>query len=406
MSASIGRALSVSRGNPYVAAELLEENVPGDPYWDIRWVRGTNTSVFLSCYFEDDEWKLLAKGSQMHRGFVPMMETVDAGINATFGTNQTMISGYPPSHIRGSGEWSTREQNVTIFDPVTTARRLQEIFEDRPSPGYFAKIIFSFLRIRQWGDDAEAGQLLRQLDFKNTDWYAFEKAELKRKKDFFRSVPRLLADDFERYIPAAQAARESGNTGDFFSILGMASEEYHNLGNMKIPWDFFADDMKKRGTDLKIMIINSFDFASFSSFFRWVFVFKVLGSDDDKVAFYEVTRGLPEKAVIGLERTEFWERFFESAIDLETAPAYQLNSIDKEILEDPISIVVASTAQSGIPVSKTNETNIFDSITFGPSGVDVIYVRAFQREALERVLRMARPPIEDVEIRVDDSVFM
>jgi hypothetical protein len=406
MSASIGRALSVSRGNPYVAAELLEETVPGDPYWDIRWVRGTNTSVFLSCYFDDGEWKLLAKGAQMRRGFVPMMETIDGGINGTFGTNNTMISGYPPSKIKGSGNYSTKSYNIAPFDPGSTVRAVHEILEEPPSQLHFSKIIFYFLRLRQWRQDAEAVQLLRELDFKNRNLYHFLKDDLKTKKDFYRSMPRLLADDFERYIPAARAARERGNTNDFFSILETASKEYHDSGNGDIPWDFFADDMKKRGTDLKIMLVRPFDFAIFQTFFRWVFVFKVLGSDDDKAAFYEITRDLPDRAVIGLERNEFRERFFEDAIDLEARPVYRLNSLDRAILEAPVPIVVASTAQAGVQVSLGGENNIFDSIAFGPGGVDVIYVRASQRAALERVLDTIRPPIRGVEIRVDDSVFM
>lgn len=129
--ASIERALSLSDNNEYVAVERLSNGDFDSPYGDLLWVRGTNTSIFLSCYHEDGQWKLMAKGTQFRKGFVPMMETIDPGINAIFGVNYTSISGYPPSKITGSGEYATKPHNVIPFDVELAEQELRDILSGK-----------------------------------------------------------------------------------------------------------------------------------------------------------------------------------------------------------------------------------------------------------------------------------
>lgn len=402
MAASIERALSVSRGNPYVAAELIQESVPGDPYWDLRWVRGTNTSVFLSCYFDDGEWKLLAKGAQMRRGFVPMMETIDGGITTADGVNNYEISAYPPSKIRESGRYAMEERNVTPFNVVKTAENLAELMDDyTPHP---VKASFFIMRIRQWG---KSDHLLREMDIKNSEWYQRVKAVFSAEKSFYRFAVNLLADNFERYARAAREARDRMDRKGYAAVRQLAADEHGlKMGNFFVDASFKGAELTHRGRQLKLVFEVPFYAHDKNEFFDAFFAFMVFGSDETIDAVHKETRGILEVSAGLIARVDFAEKFFEGAIDLDKPPIFTLTSLDRGILEAPVQIVVASTSQRALPPHPRNgETNIFDSIAFGPGGVDVIYVRASQRAALERVLDTIRPPIRGVEIRVDDSVF-
>ncbi len=65
----------------------------------LTWSRGTNTSIFLSYYQHDQKFWLLPKGEQIKKGFVPMLETWTVEIVNPCGANWFGISGTSGSDI-------------------------------------------------------------------------------------------------------------------------------------------------------------------------------------------------------------------------------------------------------------------------------------------------------------------
>ena len=404
----IERALHLSDNNEYVAVERLLNGDFNSSYGDLRWVRGTNTSIFLSCYYEDGQWKLMAKMTQFRKGFVPMMETVDTGILSLAGTNNTNISGFPPSKIKDSGNYATQDSNTTPFDVDETERELRfYLFEKPPEKCNPIGLAYLFMRIKQWyGSEMPS---LGDINVKETECYTNIKSDFANIRKFYTLSIAVISDSFDRYRDAAIKIAKSEldyeeKIDKYLAIENMARAEYELPETQYAPADLYDQDINRNNQPM-LWLAQSFNRQDPKNFFSRSFAIAMFATEDKKEMFDGFKAQLNEKAQVYLERSNFREMFFELAIDITQPPAFQLTDTDKEILKSPISIVLASTTKKGV-IGLQDEENIIDSIAMGQDHgqVDVIYVRSQDVNALREVLSMIHPPLY-MKIRVDDTIF-
>ena len=387
---TIIKALELSNGDPYLAKNRVAQL--NEPYGDLLWVRGTNTSIFLSCYRADGGWKLMSKAAQFRKGFVPMMETIDQGITQPLGTNNINISGFPGKKIKGSGGYATKEYNLEPVDEAKLEEDLRMLF-DSAYKCSAVKIAYVFFRIRQY-----KGLETPILDnFKNTACYKEAQKQMKLWNDFFTKAIRILSDDFDAYRAQAVELRGLEDRKGYLELEKTACKKYDfSRQPYFVPVDFYAQEIESNDANF---LRDGFHAMDSVKFFERVFAIAMF-ANTNKI-FRRLKKSYTNQAELGIARVGFQQLFLETAIDTSQPPAFLLTESDKAILESPIPIVVASRKQRPVE-GISDELNMIDSIEIGPEGADVIYVRQREHSALRTLLQERSI---DLEIRVDDSIF-
>jgi hypothetical protein len=100
----------------------------------LKWTRGTNSSILLSLYHDGGKIWLLNKGDQLKRGFVPMMETWDSGIDLFLGVNWWGVSGMHPFNLGKVAAYAKKtrayDQDHEIRQAESYAERIAETPKD------------------------------------------------------------------------------------------------------------------------------------------------------------------------------------------------------------------------------------------------------------------------------------
>ena len=187
--------LNLKNSNNELYIDLKNNVQVGGAYDDLKWVRGTNTSIFLSCYKEPDgKYYLMSKGTQFKNGFVPMSETVDPGILSMRGVNWNSISGYPHNKITESGVYATSKLDFNID---STKDVLEESLSKK------CGIIFTFImfmRLKQYyGMDHP---IISDIKDKITKSGCDEimTSEFRKTIDYQNKILQLIAFDIRPYL--------------------------------------------------------------------------------------------------------------------------------------------------------------------------------------------------------------
>jgi hypothetical protein len=376
-------------------------------FGDLKWVRGTNTSVFLSCYHEAGRWKLMAKGEQMKRGFVPMMETIDGGIAQIFASNFREISGYPPRKIKDSGAYAKKEYNIRPFDVSAAFNTITDLHAAKKgkTPCGIVRIIFAVMRLKQYlGASNVTGVDFRTSECYQADVKTYESArrELRDILDFIESdasrFRRLLPSrdglSIETYESYKRAYLSVQNK--YLQKYGFESSDYANATMLLNPLAAWTNQNIARQMLIEVVATGR------RALLRTIIAAKLLlDAEVTTPAFH----ALAEQVTRALEKIDIDLGLLEEALDKSAKPRFALGEHDREILAAPIPIVVASTVRGADLIKGNQEENIIGTVDIGADSIDVIFVQERHAMALRQLLLRLTPPIEDVEIRVDDTVF-
>lgn len=395
MDAEIIEALNLSKGDIYLARERAPHL--NEPHGDLLWARGTNTSIFLSCYSTNDGWKLMSKGSQLQNGFVPMMETVDIGINDPFGTNYVYISGVDRFNIYLAGSYAIKTYNAQPVDETKLKIDVLELFDPeykgdcRPIP-----IAYAFLRYRQY----TGLETLDLGDFRDTKCYKNARAYVTEMSEYIVKAIRILSAKFDVYRARANELKVLHDKKGYLKLQNDASKPYNLTREaFSTRGDFYAQHLEGAQEDkkqwLRQGVFQLIDYKLFS----YAFAIAMFASDD--LVFRGLKDSLVQELEKGLSRLAFQQRFLELAIDTRKRPEFVLTESDKDILRRPFPILVASRKRRPIRFSGI-QVDMVDSIEIGDNGVDVIYTREEDQDALRTLLRERGL---DIEVRVDNSIF-
>lgn len=347
---------------------------------NIQWVRGTNSSIFLSCYRENGKWVLLAKGDQFRRGFVAMSETVDGGITSLAGVNFNSISAYPPSQLNGSAVYALR---AAPFDPNSTIRKLAKGEQN------FVEALYAAMRLKQF-----YGILPETLQRLVDDITSFESfRETKENLRQYDGLTRLI--EAELHVPSTNSLYYT----DFQAYQDEICERFNlEKGRSLEPSanetlvEYWTSDLNKH------------------------FVSQSNGPD---VFWYLIPRILYTKALLPKTKstvlmplaTIFKNRhanvrlllqLFQIAVD-RNPPPFLLTPKDKEIISDPFPLVILSTNQNPSIRAVSKELLVPSPFEIGPTGADVVLVRGQDYKRAKKLFQELRIT---AELTVDDDAFL
>ena len=162
----------------------------------IKWVRGTNSTIFLSCYKEDDNWYLMSKGYQIDKGFIPMSETIDPGILSLSGVNWDHISAYRFSEINKSGAYALKLNKFSLEAiEMNINNLLDQKYDDIIK--YIMELNYNFIRLKQYTNDMNLIKkyydiiIEKKIDVSINNY-------INENIGFFRNILNLINDDFSR----------------------------------------------------------------------------------------------------------------------------------------------------------------------------------------------------------------
>jgi len=98
-----------------------------EDYSFLKWVRGTNSWIFLSLYKDktDGRFHLLTKGEQYAKGIMPMISSIDAGGKLYGGVNFSWTSVYLADRISQAAAYAFKDDKGT-YDISAVYKKLQE----------------------------------------------------------------------------------------------------------------------------------------------------------------------------------------------------------------------------------------------------------------------------------------
>jgi hypothetical protein len=365
---------------------------------DLLWVRGTNTSIFLSCYLSNGKWRLLAKGEQFRRRFVAMMETVDSGISGIGGVNFESISAYSATEIRGSGRYAAR---TSPYSNKPELVRIKENLRFDPQPWHatLVEIAYSFMRLKQWSGHAEYYPLaLRYRRFVNGQY----------QEQIFEDDVRKLEQLFELfatdvYLPLGwQTLDEVSRRRQVVALLNGIRRQFGYSESEAFDSSLLNEEELQSILQRGIVYLVSADRDQLLSLVvaiklflpvRWPLVEALLVNEVHRL----------------LRHAELIKIIYNEAVS-NRPPAYAVTEEDRRILEAPIPLIIASTNESiqrtkVRPYDSASELKLPGKIRIGASGANVIVVRRKDKNALKKLLRELPVPITDMQIRVDDTIF-
>jgi len=365
---------------------------------DLLWVRGTNTSIFMSCYLSNRKWHLLAKGEQFRRRFVPMMETVDSGISGIGGVNFESISAYPATVIVGSGRYAAK---TVPYSNKPELKRIKENLQFEPQPwrASLVEIAYSFMRMKQYYGYAKHYPLaLRYRNFVNGQYteHTFEEDVQK-----FQQLLELFSIDVQ--LPVDWQSRDEDSQRQHVIAL---------LTNIRRRFGYYEPE----GLDSSLLRQKSLD-----EFLQSGVVWMVNGDRDQllslviAIKLFHPTRWPALETLLVNEvhrllyHAELIRIIYNEAVS-NRPPVYTITDADRRILEAPIPLIIASTNErvQGKRVRQqhdASELKLPGKIRIGATGANVIVVRSNDKKALKKLLRELPVPITDVQIRVDDRIF-
>lgn len=369
---------------------------------DLAWVRGTNSTIFLSCYLQNGRWWLLAKGVQFRQKFVPMSETVDEGIMSVAGINFDAISAYPPSMIRGSGQYAMKAQPVNPTDSMALIQR--QLKEDARA-GLVA-MAYAFMRVKQYEGSAEEVFPLAKR-FRQTENAQEKERYLEREKEEFSNLLCMMDADIQ--LPADwKALVITQRRQPFIDLLTQVRTQYGFGPQYGLDMDYLIPSRLRKMLDNPVAEFTRFltdSLARRSTFIPRMISAKLL-APEEWPALHKRAKDLILNFLRNIDTIELI--YHEAVSDRD--PVYAMTPADMDIGDHPIPLIIASTNQGtkGYSVFENDpnsELGLPPKIEIGANGANVIVVRSQDKNRLKQLLAGLSVPITDVEIRVDDTVF-
>lgn len=386
----------------WVKHQLICGRVYHGEHEDLLWVRGTNSTIFLSCYMRKGRWWLLAKGTQFRQGFVPMSETVDPGITSIAGINFDAISAYPPSMIHGSGQYSMKAKPVSPTESL--ALIMTQLKEDARAG--LIPMAYAFMRVKQYEGDAEEVMPYTKR-FRQTQNAQEKERYLATEQQELVNLRRLMAADLQ--LPAEwDALSDSEKRQSFINLLTQLRTQYGFGAQYGLDMSYLDPSGMQRRLSNPVAEFTRFITDSMSR--RTTFIPRVIGVKLFVPQEWSALHKQADSLILDLlNNIDTIQLIYDAAIS-DRKPVYAMTSADKDIGDQPIPLIIASTneATKGYRVFEkdpNSELGLPPKIQIGATGANVIIVRSQDKKRLKQLLRSLPTPITDVQIRVDDTVF-
>jgi len=369
-------------------------------YADVLWVRGTNSSIFLSCYHENGKWLLLSKGDQFRRGFVPMSETVDNGILNTSGVNFYFISAYVKRGLRGSAEYAMKVAPFQFESTVALLEPPKRSYPSQQTRQHFLQEAIGLMRLKQF-DGAmtpRIKEVLQRIESVPVDEYNSAEAYMER-ANMYENLLIFINADLPRPAPGTLYYT------DFRAYLEQTVQQFG------LPFWRYAMSSPIEGNDGVRDWIKNPERA----------ITRFVG-EKESIAEYVVPRILQIKSVLEPEEyasyveilTEFVSKALanirlalkvaESATS-DRPPVYKLNQFDKSLITEPFPLIVASSnASTNYQAIRAGgpELKIPSPTELSPNAANIIIVREVDYPRAQALLAKLKI---NVRLIADDWAF-
>jgi len=377
--------------------------VGGDGYGDLTWVRGTDLSIFQSCYKLDDGYYLMSKGTQFKKGFVPMSETVDNGITDINGVNYESISGYTHDNIIGSAKYAVK---APTFDINKTKEMFTQWIQNPGSVGAMIGYrcnpiipVYLLLRMKQYGIDVQEYKKYLEL---------FQKTECPQKiqevwiyiDKITKRITTLLNMDLSKFTDQIKEYNDENLYKLIDDIIksvypdwerkDLRMIDYHTNSNRE---KYELNNKRRSIKDFRDYIANhDFDRISVDIIHMRI----TAGDISDNII--KVLNEYCKQLIMNMETQKF---IYNIAMN-ENPSLYTLTNDDKYIISTRCPLVLASTNKI-LTVQSQGENNIKDKIKLGKDGINIIYISG--KKLLPIVEKILKDKNIDMEIRVDNDLF-
>lgn len=354
----------------------------------ILWVRGTNTTIFLSCYRNTDGWFLMSKGDQFRKGFVPMSETIDPGITSIAGVNYDFISANPPAKFEESMNYALRAVPFRYMETVSELVKAEYM--------ELVKAVFLLMRLKQY--DGEVTPIVTELTktITSRDWFQKQLQEINDTLVEFKKIKKLLFAKIER--PSPEISRE-----DYIAFQNDIRKQFdlpyhHYLSLDKGSW--LRNMLKNPTGEFYRWIANAYNRKEFLVT-RIIMVKSFLEEEEYADVFAHIVR-----IMNGYKKNiKVFMNLYQKTID-PISPVFEVTKNDEIILEDPIPLIIASrnASTNGKPHRTdvvNSEINLPSPIEIGNNGANVIFVRKSDEGKLLLLLKRIGFSIADIEIFTD-----
>lgn len=351
----------------------------------ILWVRGTNTTIFLSCYRQNGRWYLMSKGDQFRQGFVPMSETIDPGITSIAGVNYNYISANPPSKFEESMAYALRAAPFHYLDTVselTNAKYLELV-----------KVIFLIMRLKQY--DGEMTDIVKIVTEKllSREWVKEELTEITETLIEFKKIKKLLFADIKK--PSMDISREDyiAFQNEIRRTFGLEFWNYLSLDKK----EWLQSMIRNAEGELYRFIASAYNRKEYLVT-RIIMMKSFLQNEEYKEVFLHIAEIMKKYK----RNIKVFMSLYEKTISSEP-PVFSVTKNDEIILENPIPLIIASRNAStqGVRHREDNpnsEIMLSSPIEIGGSGANVIIVRKQDLSKFKVLLKLLEFPINDIEI--------
>jgi hypothetical protein len=376
----------------------------------LNWVRGTNSSIFLSCYLESGKYRLMAKGEQFRHGFVPMRETIDSGITFFAGVNFSGISAYHPSLIRESGAYANR---TVPFDPLEAWGKMRDYLNSKVcyevGPLHLA---YWLLRTKQYYGDSEDTIHLANIH-KRSPCYTEHKKMFADARAYFASILRILdarlvlPTDFDATMKAFEDHEDWNRRHTY--LINIENDIRRSLD---LPFTYGLDGVLYRRDTMERYILE--ETPRIREFLRFVgspgntelyprLIAAKLFAED---IFTPLKEQIRSRALVYEANVAVVESLYEAALSPDD-PVFTLTPFDKAIVEDPIPLIIASTKSHGQPVDPTRpnvELALYSSVVIGEEDADIVFLKHADYPRFMQLLAQLDPQPQLI-IRLNDEYF-
>lgn len=400
--------------------------------YGLKWFRGTNTTIFLSQYFNNGKLWLMSKGTQLLSAMVPMSETVDGGITSPIGVNWHGISGY--SDDNKFRESCTYAKKTVKFDVSrmndnyrgSVERAIKNSFNNSPTVNfcqYVMSAVISGGRISQFTNESIFSNLPEQTKSAYREKINFiihkcvASLEILSRRNLFKDI----AEDYKEYIDPNIISKWDGDKALFIDSLcrrklGLPMADcYTSMALRERPPRTIINVSGRKGT----FWYDGFETDITITIMIWINYLDTLQQiyKDDK----QINEYYGQYAGYVWEHTAT-ERNSEIIVGLDILKGYynisntigffmndnyfpkQITEDDKQILENPIPLIVGKKTDTNMErtISETNETLVLNKEPFGKDGICTIICSSSHKQEIEKIL-VRYNLSNEMEIITDDT---
>lgn len=342
----------------------------GEAYSFLKWVRGTNSWIFLSLYKDstDGRFHLLTKGEQYAKGIMPMISSIDAGGKLYGGVNFSWTSVYLADRISQAAAYAFKEDKGK-YDISAVYKKLQEEI-----PNEYEDVItycHYLLKIAQYtGSTESTAEFRRQLSenpyipmtFKT--WFGY-----------LGAITKILD-----IIKGAKRAPvlEQQKMQEFFNSLVGPEGLYLGRSTFVDPVEgSYSEERWVKETRKQIFFKAGLPGATYNVLCMFFFRPALLRKNAKK---------LRKTVQLMLRDVNIGKTLWEICIEGKKFQA--LTDIDKEILDSRINFLLGSTVVDAKMYDERTQEYVVPSCVLGQGGADVMIFRDVEsKKKITKLLR-------------------